>query len=220
MTKQLSFAATRLGLALTLSALFSVAHAQSAEAGATKVASCIGCHGIPGYQSSFPEVHKVPKIYGQSAGYIVAALEAYKKGDRKHPTMRSVAGSMTEQDMADVAAYYESRAASDALKSVAVREPSEAVAGLLTKGACASCHGADYNKPIAPNYPKIGGQYADYLYVALKAYQTEGNPMVGRNNAVMSGIAKQFTHAELKLLANYLGTLPGPLQVISQSRFR
>ena len=64
-----------------------------AAAGAKLNASCIGCHGIPGYQSSFPEVHKVPMISGQNAKYIAAALAAYKKGDRKHPTMRAVAAA-------------------------------------------------------------------------------------------------------------------------------
>jgi cytochrome c553 len=61
------------------------------------------------------------------------------------------------------------------------------VAALLTKGNCASCHGANFNKPIDPSYPKIAGQHADYLYVALKAYQTDGNPQVGRGNAIMAG---------------------------------
>ena len=81
--------------------------AQDAKAGEGKVAMCIGCHGIPGYQASFPEVHKVPMISGQGAKYIVSALTAYKRGERKHPTMRSIAGSMSDQDMADVAAFYE-----------------------------------------------------------------------------------------------------------------
>lgn len=212
---------THAALVLALTALtVTTAQAQDADAGAKKVAQCIGCHGIPGYQASFPEVHKVPMISGQAAGYIVASLEAYKKGDRKHPTMRSVAGSMTEQDMADVAAFYERQAGASALKSVSAREPSAEVAALLTKGACASCHGADYNQPIAPNYPKIAGQHADFLYVSLKAYQTENNPQVGRNNAIMGGVAKQFTLAELKLLAAYIGSLPGSLQSVPQSRFR
>mgnify|MGYP000169631171 CR=1 FL=1 len=77
-----------------------------AKAGAGKVATCIGCHGIKGYQASFPEVYKVPMISGQGAKYISSALTAYKKGDRKHPTMRGIADNMSEQDMADVAAYY------------------------------------------------------------------------------------------------------------------
>ena len=124
--------APALALAVALLAPFSAAQAQSAEAGAKKVAQCIGCHSIPGYQASFPEIHKVPMISGQNAAYIVASLQAYAKGDRKHPTMRSVAGSMSEQDMADVAAYYETQAKSGMVKSVAAREPSAAVAALLT----------------------------------------------------------------------------------------
>ena len=79
------------------------------QAGAGKVAMCIGCHGIAGYQASFPEVHKVPKISGQSAAYIASALEAYRKGDRSHPSMRAVAQSLSDQDIADLAAYFGSR---------------------------------------------------------------------------------------------------------------
>jgi cytochrome c553 len=210
-----------LSLLLALAALSPVAQAQDVEAGRGKVAMCVGCHGIPGYQNSFPEIHKVPMISGQNAKYIEAALQAYKKGDRKHPTMRGIAGSMSEQDMADVAAFYAQDGQGGAgLSTVAARQPSEAAAALLAKGACASCHGADYNQPIDPSYPKIAGQHADYLYVALKAYQTDGNPHVGRSNAIMGGIARQFTHAELKTLANHLGTLPGPLKTVPQSRFR
>ena len=82
--------------------------AGDAKAGESKIALCIGCHGIKGYQASFPEVYKVPKISGQTASYIVSALTAYQKGDRKHPTMRSIAASLTAKDMADIAAYYES----------------------------------------------------------------------------------------------------------------
>ncbi len=74
--------------------------------GASKVHLCIGCHAIPGYRSSFPEIYKVPMIGGQSPSYLVAALQAYKKGERKHPTMRGIAGSLSDQDMADIAAYY------------------------------------------------------------------------------------------------------------------
>ena len=73
---------------------------------AAKVEQCIGCHGIPGYKATFPEVYPVPMIGGQSAKYIENALNAYKKGDRKHPTMKGVAATMTDQEIADVAAYY------------------------------------------------------------------------------------------------------------------
>jgi cytochrome c553 len=71
-----------------------------------KVENCIGCHGILDYKSAFPEVYRVPKIGGQSAKYIEAALQAYKKGDRKHPQMSQVARAMSDQDIADAAAYY------------------------------------------------------------------------------------------------------------------
>jgi cytochrome c553 len=76
------------------------------KAAAAKVEMCIGCHGIPDYKASFPEVYRVPKIGGQSAKYIESALNAYKKGDRKHPTMHGIAATLSDQDIADVAAYY------------------------------------------------------------------------------------------------------------------
>jgi cytochrome c553 len=82
-----------------------------AAAAPAKVEMCIGCHGIPGYKAAFPEVFQVPMIGGQSAKYIESALKAYQKGDRKHPTMRGVAASLSEQDIAAVAAYYAQRGA-------------------------------------------------------------------------------------------------------------
>lgn len=80
--------------------------AGDAKAGESKNSMCIGCHNIPGYKSSFPIVYSVPMIVGQSPKYIESALQAYKKGDRNHPTMRAIAGSLSEQDMADLAAFY------------------------------------------------------------------------------------------------------------------
>jgi cytochrome c553 len=79
------------------------------KAGETKNTMCIGCHAIPGYKASFPTVYHVPMISGQSQAYIASALEAYRKGDRSHPTMRAVAGSLSDQDIADLAAYYAGR---------------------------------------------------------------------------------------------------------------
>ena len=76
------------------------------KAAPNKIEQCIGCHGIPGYKATFPEVYQVPMIGGQSAKYIEAALQAYKKGDRKHPSMRGIAASLSDQDIADIAAYY------------------------------------------------------------------------------------------------------------------
>jgi cytochrome c553 len=202
--------------------LASTAHAQDAAAGQKKAAMCIGCHGIPGYQASFPSVHKVPKISGQGAKYIVASLNAYKKGDRKHPTMRAISASLTEQDMADLGAFYETDGASSfkTVADAAAPAASAEVAALLAKGACASCHGANYNKPIDAAYPKLAGQHADYLYLTLKAYGTEGNPHIGRANAIMSAQVKQFKNSELKAIADYLGSIPGDLRTVPESRFR
>lgn len=206
-------------LALAVACLTGTVHAQGdARAGAGKVAMCIGCHGIPGYQASFPEVHKVPMISGQGAPYMAAALAAYQRGERKHPTMRSIANSLTEQDIADVSAFYEQQSPTGAARPA--REPSVQVAELLKRGACISCHGDNFSKPIDPSYPKIAGQHADYLYVALKSYKIANNPQLGRSNGVMAGIAQQFTNQELKQLANYIGKLDGDLKTVPQSRFR
>lgn len=212
--------------ALTVACVTGAAQAQDlrgdAKVGATKIAMCIGCHGIEGYQSSFPEVHKVPMISGQGAGYLASALVAYQKGERKHPTMRGIAESLTEQDIADVSAYYEQHAKPGQARAPAqpAREPSVQVAELLKRGACVSCHGEGFSQPIDPSYPKIAGQHADYLYVALKSYKVEKNPQVGRSNGVMVGIAQQFTNRELQQLAQYISRLDGELQTVPQPRFR
>jgi cytochrome c553 len=210
-----------LQISLALATVFAVASAQAqdAKAGEKKVAMCIGCHGIIGYQASFPEVHKVPMIAGQNAGYIVSALTAYAKGDRKHPTMRGIATSLSEQDMRDIAAFYEQQAKAPAAPETQPAAPA-AVAELLTKGACVSCHGANFSKPIDSTYPKLAGQHADYLSVALRSYKTEGNPNVGRGNAIMAGQVKQFSNAELKAIAGYLASLQGELRTVPQSKMR
>ena len=187
--------------------------------GEKKVYMCIGCHGILGYHASFPEVHKVPKLSGQGAKYIASALKAYKTGERKHPTMRGLADTLNAQDILDVAAYYESSGTSGGGLPKAADGSAKAQA-LVAKGGCVACHGESFSKPVDPTYPKIAGQHADYLYIALKAYKTENNPMVGRSNAIMSAIAKQFSNDELKELANYVGSLPGELKTVQPDRFR
>lgn len=210
-------------LAITLAASLPV-QAQvtgDAKAGEGKVAMCIGCHGIIGYQSSFPEVYKVPKISGQSAKYIEVALDSYRKGDRKHPSMRGIATTLTDQDIADVAAYYAQHGKAEAAAELpAPREAAAQVAQLLQKGACVSCHGDNFSKGIDPSYPKLAGQYADYLYVALRSYRDNSNHTWGRGNPVMAGMAKQFSNAELKAMAQYIASLPGELKTLPQSRFR
>ncbi len=81
---------------------------------------------------------------------------------------------------------------------------------LVEKGNCASCHGAAYNAPILPIYPKLAGQYSDYLYYALKAYKVGGgNPQYGRNNAIMGSQVQALSDADMQDIAAYLASLPG-----------
>ena len=199
------------------------AHAQEikgdAKAAEQKIAMCIGCHGIKGYQASFPEVYRVPMISGQNAKYIVASLNAYQKGERKHPTMRGISASLSEQDMADLGAYNEQHGKTEPVTKTP-KAPDAKVAALLQKGACISCHGDNFSKPIDPSYPKLAGQHKDFLYVALKSYKTENLATWGRNNGVMGGIAKQFSNAELKAISAYIGSLEGDMKTVPQSRLR
>lgn len=209
-------------LLLALAGFVSLAQAQDikgdAKAGEKKNAMCIGCHGIPGYQASFPQVHKVPMISGQNAKYIASALNDYRKGDRKHPSMRGVSGSLSDQDIADLAAYYEQHG--KPATAPAAPAAAELPASLKDKlMACAACHGANFNNTTDPANPRLAGQHADYLYVALKSYQTN-TANVGRANATMVGMAKPFSDSELKQIANFLGSLPGELKTVPQSKFR
>ena len=91
---------------LAFVAATSATAAGDAAAGRQKSAMCEGCHGIPGYKTAFPAVYNVPKLGGQHAGYMVKALQDYKALQRSHPTMRAIAAGLTDQDMADLAAYY------------------------------------------------------------------------------------------------------------------
>jgi cytochrome c553 len=190
--------------------------AKSIEA---RIAMCMGCHNIIDYKGTFPEVYRVPKIAGQNEKYIAAALTAYKNGDRKHPTMRGIAGSLSEQDITDISKYYAQLAGETKLSEQPAKQPDAQVDALLKKANCMSCHGSNFSKPIDPSYPKIAGQHSDYLFVALKAYKAENNPAVGRNNAIMGAMAKQFSNNDLKALAQYIGSLDGELKTVPESRF-
>ena len=82
------------------------AAAGKSDAGKNKVFQCQGCHGIADWKTAFPEVYRVPKLGGQKPAYLVAALKAYKSGERDFATMRAMVGNLSDQDMADIAAYY------------------------------------------------------------------------------------------------------------------
>ena len=99
-------AAALLGLSVAAPAAAADAPQGDAERARDKVAMCVGCHGIKGYRASFPEVYTVPMIAGQNERYLAAALDEYRKGSRSHPTMRAIAGGLSDQDILDLAAYY------------------------------------------------------------------------------------------------------------------
>jgi cytochrome c553 len=190
-----------------------------AKAGEKKNAMCIGCHGIEGYQASFPQIYRVPKISGQNGKYLAAALEAYRKGDRQHPSMRAIAGSLTDQDIADLSAYYESHG--QAKEAAAAPAQAELPAPLKDKLAvCVTCHGTNFNNTTDPANPRLAGQYADYLAITLRAYQHEGKPLVGRNNATMGAMAKPLKDAEIDQISKYLAGLPGDMRTVSHEKFR
>ena len=151
---------------------------------------CQGCHGIPGWRTAYPEVYRVPKIAGQHPPYLVKALQEYKSGERTHPSMRAIAASLSDRH-GDLAAYYAQLGTADGeqmtttlriarsprrLPLLARRRRRDAAADLeagkqKVKEVCQACHGMDGNSPI-PDYPKLGGQYPDYLAKALRDYKS------------------------------------------------
>ena len=102
----------RIGLALSVVAACTLIAevtqaAGNPEEGKKKAATCLGCHGVPGYYTVYPS-YRVPKLGGQHADYMVAALQAYRAGERTHSTMRAQASTLSDEDMADIAAYFAS----------------------------------------------------------------------------------------------------------------
>jgi cytochrome c553 len=165
------------------------APAGDAARGARVAYTCLGCHGIPDYRNAYPNYH-VPKLGGQHAGYMTAALGEYRAGARPHPTMRGQAGSISEQDVRDVAAYF-ATATPVTSSGKGVGTPPAAAT------TCVACHGPD-GVGILPEYPTLAGQHADYLEQALKAYR--GGK---RQNAIMNGMAAALKDEDIRQLAEY-----------------
>lgn len=177
-------------LALLIAPLASAAG--DADRGRVLANTCMGCHGIPNYTNAYP-TYRVPKLGGQSEGLIVAALKAYKSGERPHKTMRAQAANLSEQDMADIAAY---------LTQAPVHKSGRAGGGVnseLDKAqTCAACHGPNGSKPITPDYPVLAGQYSTYLKHALHEYKSGQ-----RKNPVMAGQVAALSDEDLETLASY-----------------
>lgn len=168
------------------------------DAGKAKFYTCRGCHSIPGYTNAYPTYH-VPKIGGQYEPYVIGALQAYREGARTHGSMVGNAGALSDQDIADLAAY---------LAKFESKKQEGPVTGDVAKGKelaekCASCHGADGNAP-APNFPRLAGQYESYLVKALQDYQ-RGK----RQNPVMQPMVQGLTEQDIHDLAAYYASQVG-----------
>jgi cytochrome c553 len=95
-----------LAVALAASGGAALAQKPAPDPAHDKVSMCIGCHGIPGYKTAYPKVYHVPKIGGQNSLYLANALKAYRSGERWHPSMRGIAASLSDEEIAQIAAYY------------------------------------------------------------------------------------------------------------------
>lgn len=186
----MTFRSAWLATSLTILGLAAPGLASAADAarGAKLAYTCQGCHGIPNYKNAYP-IYSVPKLGGQHAAYIVAALKGYASQERAHATMHAHAATLSEQDMQDIAAYL----AGQELK------PTGKAVGAAPKAAqtCFACHGPE-GVGILPEYPNLAGQHKDYIQTALEAYRSGQ-----RKNAVMAGMAAPLTDADIRELADY-----------------
>jgi len=199
-------------LTLTAAALIApLAQAQApvgdAKRGHDLAYTCQGCHAIPNYKNVYP-TYSVPKVHGQRPEYLLAALKAYKSGERSHGTMHSQASSMSEQDMADVAVYM-------AGPEVLAKSENTVPADKRPKASetCLACHGTN-GVGITADYPTLAGQHKDYIERALHDYQKGG-----RKNAIMAGMAATLTHDDIEQLAEYYSQQAPSLETLPKKRF-
>lgn len=168
--------------------------------------TCLGCHGIQGYRNAYPD-YAVPRLRGQSAQYIITALHEYKSGLRDHPTMRLQASSLSDQDIADVAAYFSSKPLVAASQSSPPKVPQPAV-------VCTSCHGSN-GIGVTPMYPNLAGQHASYLTRAIQEYHNKD-----RLNPIMDSMAASLTREQISAIVDYFSSLKPGLHTEPRPYFR
>lgn len=152
--------------------------------------TCLGCHGIESYKNVYP-TYSVPRLRGQHPEYIVAALKAYRAGERPHPTMHAHATTLSDQDMEDVAAYL----GGEAIKAVAGAKPAGTPPAAVA--TCAACHGNE-GIGIMGIYPTLTGQHEDYLEHSLNDYRSGK-----RKNGIMGPFAAQLKPEDVAVVAEY-----------------
>ena len=160
--------------------------------------TCLGCHGVVSYNNIYP-TYKVPKLGNQHKDYIVAALKAYRSGERSHTTMKAHAANLSDLDIDKIADYFSSFKAK-------ITTP-EDVKIIDEANSCVGCHGVDGNSEV-PTFPRIAGQYEDYLYQSLKSYKSGK-----RNNAIMNGVASTLNDDQMKKLSKYFASQKGMLNI-------
>jgi cytochrome c553 len=150
--------------------------------------TCLGCHGVDGYKNAYPN-YSVPELEGQHPEYLAAALKEYRDGDRAHLTMHSQASSLTDQDIADIVAYFAGKPlTADSKPQGSVPAPAQ---------LCTTCHGAN-GVGITPQYPTLAGQHPDYIVRALEEYKKGG-----RKNPIMAGMAATVKDEDMATIADY-----------------
>ena len=190
-------AASILTLCIAGSFLASPAAAQGdAERGAKLAYTCQGCHGIEGYRNAYPS-YRVPKLGGQKAAYLVAALNGYRNGTRQHPTMSGQASSLSDEEIEDVAAYLAS------IGGDTVASGGSETASFDKAAACAACHGKN-GISVNAQWPTLAGQHEDYLQRALASYR-DGS----RSDPIMGAQAALIEEADVAVLAKYFASLDG-----------
>jgi cytochrome c553 len=183
-------------LLLLLAGAPSEAAEDAADQGRLLAYTCMGCHGIEGYRNAYPS-YRVPKLGGQKSAYIVSALNAYKNGDRPHPTMQAQGGSLTDKDIERLASWFETQAvASD-------QADAEDVAGLASAALCVTCHGVA-GTGVAPQPPVLSGQEESYLVHALNQYKDGKRP-----GNVMAAFAANLSDADIATISAFYASQDG-----------
>lgn len=190
--------------------------AGDAAAGESKVAMCAGCHGSDGNSM----VASFPKLAGIGEKYMTQQLRLVKSGERVIVEMTGILDSSSDQDLQDMAAYYNSKtrqiSGAQDITLVGISNPEEALdfgenvyrGGNMKTGvaACTGCHSPSGNGNDPAGYPGLGGQYADYIEKQLLAYR-RGERASGGNAMIMQGVAANLSDKEIKAVANYIAGL-------------
>jgi cytochrome c553 len=184
----------------------------NADAGKGKAAVCAACHGPDG-NSAAPTF---PKLAGQGERYIVKQLHDIKANVRPVPAMAPIVANLSDQDIADLAAFFSSqKMSSDQAKKESLAKGEQIFrAGIRERNipACQACHSPTGNGNAPAGFPRLGGQHADYVAAQLKAYRAGADgDAAGRANdgdtKPMRSVAAYLTDSEIAALANYVSGL-------------